>query len=336
MGYDILGIGSATIDHIVIGDAALVDTLIGGKGGSIPVDLETLETLLAHCGRNRQVTPGGSAANTIRGLAHLGHRCALTGVIGNDSLGDRFLANLDELGITSRYHVRATPTARTISIVTPDGERTIRAFLGACSEMNEELLTPEQFHGVRLVHMEGYTFYYSATAERAMALAQAAGALVSLDLSSYELVKQYQGRIMGLLQRHVDIVIANADEAWELTGRPPREACAFLKDICSIAIVLFGAGGCWVGAGNTLIHGPAFPAHPIDTTGAGDLFASGFLAAHLQGLPLEQCARRGALIGSATVEHYGTELSPECWERLKATGEEIDLKKPLPPVIVVE
>ncbi|MCB1111936.1 MAG: adenosine kinase [Chlamydiales bacterium] len=314
--YDILGIAAPFVDHIIRVEESFLDTINGGKGGMVVVDYDTLSHILNTAGGDATRSIGGSAANTIKGLAHFGRSCALFGKIGRDPMGAYFLESATDLGIVSLYKTTATPTGQVACLVTPDGERTMRTFLGSGTEVVTEDLDPGIFQGTRLVHIEGYSLFYGDLVERAAEMAKDAGAMVSIDLASYELVKQFHDRIISLLYGYVDVVIANADETWALTGLPPERGCSVLKDICKTAVVLFGADGCWVGRGNELIHGPAFPAHPIDTTGAGDLFAAGFLHGYLQGHSLEECARYGALTGAAVVEVLGTEIPPVVWEKI--------------------
>lgn len=316
--YDIIGIGAPVVDHIIRVDEAYIQSLEGGKGGSSLINYHTLAAILEKFHGEATLMAGGSAANTIKGLAHFGNRCAFWGTIGSDVSGQTFTESIAELGIRSIMHHLPTPTAHALCLVTPDGERTMRTYLGASQEMHPCQLNPAMFERVKLVHFEGYNLLKGELAEVGMSLAKEAGARVSLDLASYEIVSMNRPRILQLIEAYVDIVIANADEAWALMGLPPQESCTALKELCETAIVLFGEGGCWVGQGNAVIHGAPFPVQPIDTTGAGDLFASGFLHGYLQGWPLEECAKLGNLAGSAVVQVLGAEIPPVAWEHLRS------------------
>jgi len=315
--YEVLGIGSPIIDHIIRVDEDYVQSLEGGKGGMVLINHQTMNAILNKFHGEAAMTIGGSAANTIKGLTQLGKNCAFLGKIGLDPSGHDFSKAIDEFHITPLLTTSATPTAHALCLVTPDGERTMRTYLGAGAEMHPEDLTPSQFLGVKLVHLEGYNLVKGMLVEESMRMAKEAGALISIDLASYEMVKMYRERLLDLLEDYVDIVIANADEAWALTGLPPEESCHALQKICTTAVVLFGEGGCWVGQDNLVIHGPPFPINPIDTTGAGDLFTSGFLHGYLEGKPLKECARMGNLLGSAVVSVLGTEIPPVLWTKIK-------------------
>lgn len=318
-GYDIIGIGAPVVDHIIRVEEKYVQSLEGGKGGMVLINYHTLSKVLDQFHGEATLLSGGSGSNTIKGLTNLGNRCALWGKIGSDVTGTHFIESIQELGIYPIMHKSHTPTAHALCLVTPDGERTMRTYLGASQEMQAEDLDPSIFEGVKLAHFEGYNLLKGDLPEVAMRQAKEHGALVSLDLASYEIVNMFPERILNMIKTSVDIVIANADEAWALLGLPPEKSCHTLKDLCKVAVVLFGEGGCWVGHEGKVIHGKPFPAHPIDTTGAGDLFSSGFLHAYLKGWSLEECARLGNLAGSAVVQVLGAEIPPVAWERIKSS-----------------
>lgn len=315
--YEILGIGAPFIDHIVRVTPEFEASLEGIKGGLEIVNYSTLSKIIETSGASVKRLSGGSSANTIRTLAHLGHKCALEGKIGTDPAGEWFLKNLQLLGIKSLYIPTSTPTGQAVCLVTSDGERTFRDFLGSGQEMSGKDLAPDSFDGVKLVHIEGYTLLNKQLTLRAMELAKAAKAKVSFDLSNYELVNTHHQQIMHLLSNYVDILFANAKEAEALTGNAPKEGCMFLKSICDTVVVSMNVDGCWVGHKQELIHCNAYPAKAIDSTGAGDLFAAGFLHGYLTKAPLTRCAHYGALIGAEAVKVYGAELEAETWEKLK-------------------
>lgn len=315
-GYNILGIGAPIVDHIIRVDNDFIKTLEGGVGGMIVIDYDTYEQLRNKFGPEATLIAGGSCANTIKGLAHYGHKCAFFGKIGMDASGARFTESISSLSIVPLMLSTSIPTAQTLCLVTPDGERTMRTYLGASEKLMEEDLHPSMFEGVSLVHLEGYNLLKGNLMREAMVLAKEAGAIVSIDLSSYEIVKAFHAPLLELIATYVDILIANADEGWALMGLPPKECCEALRNLCKIGIVLFGEGGCWIGEGSRVIHGPAFPTKAIDTTGAGDLFTSGFLHGYLNGLQLEDCIELGNRTGSAVIEVLGAEIPPMGWSKL--------------------
>ncbi|MBA3957972.1 MAG: adenosine kinase [Parachlamydiaceae bacterium] len=315
---EVIGIGAPIIDYILDVSETFIQQLPGAKGGMTIINHDAFNKILNACDPPT-LRLGGSSANTVRGLASLGNACAFIGKTGRDEAGKAFYDGLKALGIPMLLKPVEQPTSQVLCLVTPDKERTMRAFLGASTGLTVEDLHPEFFKGVKLVHFEGYNLLNPALIRKAMMLAKKAGARVSLDLGSFEVVKANKGLIAELLTRYVDVVFANQDEVYALTGLKERRAGEVLKDFCSTVVVLMGEHGCWVMRDAHAIHRKAIPVEaPVDTTGAGDLFASGFLHGYLQGLSLEECAHYGAMTGAAVVQVKGVELTQEQWSQLRA------------------
>lgn len=317
--YEVLGIGAPIIDYIIEVSEEFIVQIPGQKGGMVVVDYQTIETIIGSVEKEPPLFLGGSGANTIRGLANFGHRCGFVGKVGRDAAGKKFLDGLEKLEIhTTHLLMSDSPTAQVICLITPDKERTMRAFLGASQEMRAEDLTPAMFEGVKLVHLEGYNLLNMALAQRTMELAKAAGVKISFDMGSFEIVDAYREKIVELLSKYVDVVFANRMEAQMLTKLDPEGACKILRDLCETVVILLGKDGCLVGQRDEQKHYPAFPVEePIDTTGAGDMFASGFLHGYLEDNSMEECARIGALAGAAVVQVQGVEIPPQDWDILK-------------------
>lgn len=316
MKYEIIGIGGPILDQLVRVTDAYLETVPGEKGGMEPVTYEQLERIVAASGSQSVFVPGGSARNTLHGLARFGEKCALVGMVGNDSRGKAYRKLLEEQGIVPLLLESPTPTAIVLSLVTPDGERTMRTFQGASVEIRGRHLDPRLFVGVKLVHLEGYALFNDDLVETAMRLAQEAGAKVSFDLASFEIVKAFRPHILYLLECYVDLIFCNEEEAKTLLGLKEEEACDRLAGLCEVAIVLMGRNGCWVRSGDQKKHCPAYPVEPLDTTGAGDLFSSGFLHGYMRGYPIEICAHYGAIAGRAVVEVMGPVIPHEAWEEI--------------------
>lgn len=315
--YDVLGIGSPILDYIFHVDDKFLEQVLGRKGGMEPIDYETLQEIIKGVGSKPFITPGGSCSNTIKGLAHLNFRCALLGVIGSDPSAQKYMSFIKRLGITPLLQTSNLHTSQVICLVTPDGQRTCRSFLGASQDIHLDIIKPEIFNGVKIVHIEGYSLLQGLLPEKVMKLAKEAGVKISFDLASFELVEQFKERILTLLSRFVDIAFANEDEILTLTGVKGEKGCQYLKDISETAVVKQSDKGCWVGQSTSMIHHPALEVQVVDTTGAGDLFASGFIAAYLQGKSLHECAALGNLMGAAAVQVLGTEIPQEKWDHFK-------------------
>lgn len=314
--YRILGIGSSCIDLVIPVSEEFLTHVPGDKGGAQPIDFTNLTWILDNCGVTPQVATGGSCANTIKALARLGEKTALLGKIGEDSLGEHFTTYMIKSGVLPLFIPSPNPTTRILILVTPDGQRTMRFYEGCSLEFLPEHLFSDYFKSPKLVHIEGFAFRNGNLPERLMHLAKEAGVKVSLDLSSFEIVKQYREEILNIIAQHVDIVFANEDEIQVLTGLSPKEGCLKLRELCPIAVVLMGKEGCLIGSGDQLIKCPTFPATVVDTTGAGDYFASGFLYGFVRDYDLDRCAKLGNLMGSRIVGFMGAELPDEEWQRV--------------------
>lgn len=314
MTYEIIGIGGPILDQLVRVTDAYLETIPGKKGGMEPVSSEILEKIVAESGVESIFVPGGSARNTLHGLARFGEKCALLGMIGTDPRGYTYRSFLEEEGITPLLLESQTPTAIVLSLITPDGERTMRTFQGASVELRGHHLDPHLFEGVKLVHLEGYTLFNEDLTETAMYLAQKAGAKVSFDLASFEIARTFNHHILYLLEHYVDLLFCNTEEARALLGLEEEASCDRLAELCEVGIVLMGQNGCWVRKGAHKIHCPAYPVEPLDTTGAGDLFSSGFLHGYMRHYPIDICAHYGAIAARAVVQVVGPVIPHDNWE----------------------
>lgn len=312
---EIVGMGAPILDYIVEVSEQFLEKIPGAKAGMVPVDYEMLKKIISDVGVEPLTFLGGSAANTIRGLASLGHHCAFIGKIGNDSAGKKIVQGMSQLGISTKFLLTSSkPTAQVVCLITPDKERTMRSFLGANQEMSAQDLTHEMFSNAKLVHFEGYTLLNLPLMQKGMEIAKEEGAKISFDMGSFELVAKHKDTIINIVSQYVDVIFANREEIQVLSGLNPEKGCAELQDIFETVVVLLGKEGCIVGSGLERFHHPGYPVHlPVDTTGAGDLFASGFLHGYLQGKMLEECANYGSLAGSAVVKVRGVELPSQIW-----------------------
>lgn len=317
MNYEIIGIGGPILDQLLrVPEIYLASAVPGKKGGMEPVTFDVLERIVTGSGSDALIVPGGSARNTLHGLSRFGERCALIGMVGGDPRGLLYRKLLQDQGIHSLLLESQTPTAIVLSLVTPDGERTMRTFQGASVEMRGSHLNPELFKGVKLVHLEGYTLFNEDLTETAMRLAQEAGAKVSFDLASFEIANRFKEHILYLLDTYVDLIFCNEMEAKSLLGLEEEKACEALAEICEVGVVLMGPKGCWVKRGRHKLHCPAYPVEPIDTTGAGDLFTSGFLHGYMRKYPIDICAHYGAIAGRAVVQVMGPIIPHDAWDEI--------------------
>lgn len=315
--YEILCIGAPICDYVLRVSDEYLDSVPGTKEGMQRIDLATLHQLIQASGATPTRVAGGSGANTTKGLARLGHATALWGCIGTDAAAEYARKSLRAYGVTELLRTSTIPTTQVLCLVSPSGARTFRTYIGASREVSTADLHPALFEGVKLVHIEGYTITNHGILERAMQLAKAAGAMISYDIGSYELVMAQQNRILGFLQQFVDVVFCNRDEIAALLNQDPESGCARLRELCKIAIVLLGKNGCIVGSGTGQRSWPAYETKVLDTTGAGDLFASGFLHGLLIGSSLEDSARYGSVLGSSVIQAVGAEIPESTWKRIQ-------------------
>jgi sugar/nucleoside kinase (ribokinase family) len=316
--YRVLGVGHACMDLLIPVSEEFLKHVPGEKGGTQPIGIEQLNHLISLSHQQPHLATGGSSANAIKGLAALGEKCAFISNVGNDPLGEHFIQYMKNLGVITLFSKSIHPTCRVLCLITPDGQRTLRFYAGCSEEMTESVLRPTDFKGIQLMHIDAYTMRNDHLVESAMKLAKAANAKISIDLSSFEIIHQFHQPLLKLLLQYVDIVFVNELEIKALIHLEASEGCHKLQEMCPIAVVLMGNKGCLVGHQGKVFHSPAFPSHVVDTTGAGDLFASGFLYGYLQGYSLEKCAKMGNRLGSAIVEVEGAELPLERWEEMRA------------------
>lgn len=314
--YNVLGLGDACVDLIIPISEKGLEQVPGEKGGSQLIGIDELQRILSTSESVPVMTTGGSSANTIKGLAGLGEKCAFLSYRGNDSQGEYFSLNLKQWGIQALLTQSDLPTPIVACLITPDKQRTMRFFAGCSEKMTDDFLHLDDFKGIRLLHLEAYSFRRGCLIERAVELAKETDALISMDLSSFEIVREFKERILRLIPT-IDIVFANEHETRELTGLEPFEGCLKMQELDSIAVVLRGKEGCLVGQKGQVFSSAGYPTEIVDSTGAGDLFASGFLHGILQGFSLDKCAKLGNRLGSAIVEVTGAELPREKWKVVK-------------------
>ena len=318
MPYEVLGIGAPNLDHILKVSSDFLKTLPGPKEGMQYINYEDVWELIQSTHKVEISVAGGSACNTLKGLAHLGRHCALIGSIGSDPVAKIIKKNLQDNYVNPLLIETQTPTGHVVCLVGPDGRRTFRTYVGAGRDLSAKDLEARHFHNIRLVHIEGYSLHNGPDlVETAMRMAKTAGARVSFDLSSFEIVERHKPAIKNLLHNYVDVLFANEHEIRALTGRKSDEAVRQLSHPGKVVVALMGQQGCWV-SGNSEVHCyPAYPKEPVDTTGAGDLFASGFLHGYLSEKPLETCAHYGAVLGAAVVLEHGAEIPLSRWEAIR-------------------
>jgi sugar/nucleoside kinase (ribokinase family) len=270
---------------------------------------------------------GGSVANTMAGIASLGGRAGFLGKVRDDTLGQVFRHDITAAGVTYRMAAATSgpATARCLILVTPDAQRTMNTFLGACVELGPEDLDRDLIAGASVTYLEGYLFdppRAKAAIREAAGLAHAAGRKVSLSLSDPFCVERHRDDFRDLVKNHVDILFANEIEICALYETTDFDAAArAVRGDCEIAALTRSAhGSVIVTAKETLAVPPEPAARLVDTTGAGDLYASGFLYGLTHGRPLAICGRLGSLAAAEIISHVGARPEASLKDLVKAAG----------------
>lgn len=316
----ILGIGNALVDNILfLENEELLNTFSLPKSSMQLVDADKalrIENAAAMCPKH--MASGGSAANTIHGLARLGMETALVGTVGKDSFGEFFGKDLKDNGIIPLLEYGTANTGRAISLVSPDGERTFATYLGAAVELPANRLKATLFHGYDHLHLEGYLVPNQQLVESAFILAQQCGMTVSLDLASYNVVEANLDFLRLITAKYKPIVFANEEEARAFTGHvdPLKALNAFAK-LCNTAIVKIGAKGSLIFHHGKKYTADAIQVNCLDTTGAGDLYAAGYLYGFVNDFEPDRCGAIGSLLAGKVIEEAGAKISDVSWEYIK-------------------
>lgn len=308
---DVLAIGNALVDVLAHATEESVRALGVPKGSMRLIDALTAEKLYARMGPAVEVS-GGSAANTVAGVASLGGKAAFIGKVANDQLGAIFRHDIRSIGVEfeSSPSTSGRPTGRCLVFVTPDAQRTLQTSLGSAGEVSPDDVRPEQVKRAKYVYFEGYLWDEPSAKQaflKAAKLAREAGRKTALTLSDKFCVDRHRKEFLDLVHGHVDLLFANEQELMALfETRNFDEAISAVRGKCELAAVTRSEKGA------VIVHAKqttAVPAHKavkvVDTTGAGDLFAAGFLYGLTQGKPPAECGRIGAICAAEVISHVG-------------------------------
>lgn len=322
----ILGIGNALVDVLTLIDNNQILTKYGLPKGSMQlVDSKKsgkVKTGTNHCRQTR--SSGGSAANTIHGLAMLGVDTGFIGSIGRDETGDFFEKDMKDAGVNTLLIRRDSITGTAISLISPDSERTFATHLGAAIELDHGDLSPFLFNGYDILYVEGYLISNMPLIEKACTIAKENKMLVALDLASYNVVESHLDSFKKIVGKYVDILFANELEAKAFKGLVSEDDLSILSDSSEVIILKIGANGSRLKKGNEIIKIDAFPVECKDTTGAGDLYASGFLYGYASGLNLEKCGLIGSLMAGKVIEILGARMDKMKFEEIKRSIKTIE------------
>jgi sugar/nucleoside kinase (ribokinase family) len=314
----ILGIGNALVDVMtLIDNDKVLEKFSLPKGSMQLVDGEKSALIKSETiNFKRNMTSGGSAANTIHGLGMLGINSGFIGSVGKDETGDFFENDMKRAGVKTFLSRRNTSTGTAIALISDDSERTFATHLGAAIELASGDLYPGEFKDFSILYLEGYLILNKTLVERACILAKENNMKIAIDLSSYNVVDAKLADFKEIIEKYVDIIFANEEESKSFTGSEPEKALTQLSKLCEIAIIKVGKDGSLIKKGEEIIRIGTIPVNCIDTTGAGDLYASGFLYGYANGYSLEKCGLFGSILAGHVIEIVGARIDEQRWKKI--------------------
>jgi len=316
-----MAIGNALLDTLVtIPDDGFLPGSGLTKGHMTLVDSTASQNIMERAaGFSVHDSPGGSAANTVRGIAGLGMPCGYIGKVGHDPCGDLYQSDLEKNRIQSILLRGELPTGRCISLISPDCERTMATYLGSAVDLCADDIDASYLNGYDYLHLEGYLVQNRMLIKKAMEAGKEKGLCVSLDLASPNVVAGHLPFLQGLTSQYVDIIFANEEEAMVFTDTlDPREALFVLSTFCKIAVIKLGSKGSMISYQHSRFIIEPFRAEAVDATGAGDMYAAGFLYGMARGYGLETCGQIASYMGSRTVQIMGSSFSVRDWKEIRS------------------
>ncbi len=327
MKQRVIGIGNALTDMLVnlSNDNVLAEFQLA-KGSMSLVDSQ-LQTDISKsvAGSPYSLSLGGSAANTIRAMAHMGIKTGFIGKVGNDSTGEFYTQALRNIGVAPYILHSDEKSGTCVSLVSPDGERTLVTHLGAAADLQADEIDGGVFDGYDYLYIEGYLVQDHDLIHSTIKQAKEHGLKVAIDLASFNVVEENRDFLLDITERYVDIIFANEQEAQAFSGKDrAEEALEFIAERCELAVVKIGVHGALIKHHDTVTHvGIMAAAKRVDTTGAGDFYAAGFMTGLCSGLTLRQCGTLGAIAAGKVIEIVGTTLSDEAWREIEALSESV-------------
>ncbi len=313
---DVIAIGNTLMDFLVeVNDQTLIELDLQ-KNETHFVDEEKGKELLQKIKDHQlqvEIVPGGSAANTMRCLGLLGATVTFTGKVGQDEHGEMYVEKMQAHNVQTNINNHTKTTGHALTFITPDSERTFSVHLGASIELVKDDVLEEQIAQSKILHLEGYQLEGQTkdVILHALEFAKKHHTLVSLDLSDPGIIRRNKELLQQVVQDHVDILFVNEYESREYTGMMEEEAVKFLGQHCMIAIVKRGELGSLISYNGTVTEINPFPADPVDTTGAGDTYAAGFLYGFCKNWNMTKAGKLGSLLAAKIVEQKGVKFNQQ-------------------------
>ena len=322
MTIDVIGIENPLIDLLVQVEDAFLEQIQVEKNMMYLIDQERLRSVLqALEGRRIHPEPGGSCANTLIGIAQLGGKTAYCGMVGGDDYGRIYVEKLEAAGVKSYIASNGNLTGSTIILVTPDAARTMNTYLGACQDLDAASIPLDALRSARMLYITGYlwdTPGQQEAAQLALATAGKSELSIAMSLSDPFCVARHHDDFRRILRDHVQLVFANREEALALTQTDnAQQALRVLREWCPGVVITLGGSGALVAEGDEMAYLDPFPIKAVDTTGAGDAFAAGYLYGKLRGASLLQRGRLGSYFAAQVIQHMGPRLAQDPREVLR-------------------
>ncbi len=316
----IVGVGSALIDILIKETDEFVSQVDAAKGGMLYVENTFIDQVIAKTEVRPEIVPGGSACNTLIGIGKLGGEARFVGKLGDDEYGLLFQKSLIKNRVEPVLITSSSPTGRVLSIITPDAERSMLTCLGASAETQPEEITAASFENSAIALVEGYQLFNKALTLAILEAAHTADVRIALDLASFTVVQEAETFLEQIVDDYVDILVANEDEARAFTGYADEtHALWALAKKSELAVLKLGERGSMIAYNGTITEVSAKEGDDvIDTTGAGDLWASGFLFGLVNGFSLEKCGELGSACGYEVCRVIGADIPEEGWKRILA------------------
>ena len=316
----ILGIGNALV-HILlnIDDDDILRQNGLDKGGMVMIDADRKKEIHNRIkGMEQSCATGGSTSNTIHGLARLGAPAGYIGKIGRDEMGDFFRREMARFHVTPHLIESDVDTGIATTFISQDAERTFATYLGAAAMMTSDELDPKVFDQYDCIHVEGYLIFNHDLILKVCQIAKEKGLKISMDMASYNIIEANYDFVKMLLTDYVDIIFANEEEAKAFTGKEGREALEELSKYCPVAIVKVGKEGSFIKMNGEVTQVGVIPVKAVDSTGAGDIYAAGFLYGLMNDYTPEKAGELAAYLAGRVIEHIGAKLPDEVWDEVKA------------------
>lgn len=312
----VLGMGAALVDVLAHVSDEWIESQKVEKGGMNMVDWPQMEKFLASLDKPLRV-PGGSTCNTMVGLSRLGGKTAFISKIGNDELGHLFQEHLKKNGVESKLGICDVATGCVFSAVTPDAQRSMWTYLGASDFLASDDFVPALYDDVGLLYAEGYRAFNGECFKKSFELARSMGVETALDFSSFGVVDACRGLFDELFEKKmIDIIIANEDEAFAYAGVKEEAALDVLAQKAKVTVVKIGKRGALIAKDGVVTRVNAGNAKALDTTGAGDLWASGFLYGYMNGWDMEKSGNLGSIVSNEVVQVMGAQIPEDGWNRI--------------------